>query len=151
MRSFGWILQNQNLAIKILMFLSPPKKHAKTGRALLHIESELRSWRQFKSGARSSWFELQIESEGFRLHTSVQPVEPQTRVKLGRSAFFLPDFQFRFKSVRLQPNVPQIYVCYTRSFDSGVSHGPSMDAGVLRAYSFRSTIIIHPPNDARTP
>jgi len=36
----------------------------------------------------------------------VQPVEPQTRVKSGRNAFFLPDFQFRFKSVRLQPNDP---------------------------------------------
>jgi len=43
------------------------------------------------------------------LHTSVQPVEPQTRVKSGRNAFFLPDFQFRFKSVRLQPNDPLIY------------------------------------------
>ena len=30
---------------------------------LPYIESELRSWRQFKSGALSSWLELQIESE----------------------------------------------------------------------------------------
>jgi len=28
------------------------------------------------------------------LHASVQPVEPQTRVKSGRNVFFLPDFQF---------------------------------------------------------
>ena len=93
MRSFGCIPQNQKPATKFLMFLSPPKKHAKTRRALPYIESELRSWRQFKS-------------EGFRLHTSVQPVEPQTRVKLGRNAFFLPDFQFRFNLTLLQPNDP---------------------------------------------
>ena len=75
------------------MFLSPPKKHAKTRRTLPYIESELRSWRQF-------------ESEGFRLHTSVQPVEPQTHVKSGRNAFFLPDFQFRFNLTLLQPTDP---------------------------------------------
>ena len=89
-RSFGCIPQNHT---KVLMFLSPPKKHAKTRRTLPYIESEPRSWRQFKS-------------EGFRLHTSVQPVEPQTRVKLGRNAFFLPDFQFRFNLMLLQPNDP---------------------------------------------
>ena len=100
-RSFGCIPQNQNPATKVLMFLSPPKKHAKTWRTLPYIESKLRSWRQFKSGASSSRF----KSKGFRLHTSVQPVEPQTRVKLGRNAFFLPDFQFRFNLTLLQPNV----------------------------------------------
>ncbi|OCK88610.1 uncharacterized protein K441DRAFT_669021 [Cenococcum geophilum 1.58] len=37
---------------------------------------------------------------------SVQPVEPQTRVKSGRNAFILPDFQFRFNLTLLQPNDP---------------------------------------------
>ena len=37
---------------------------------------------------------------------SVQPIEPQTRDKLGRNAFFLPDFQFRFNLTLLQPNTP---------------------------------------------
>jgi len=40
------------------------------------------------------------------LHMSVQPVEPQTRVKSGRNAFILPDFQFRFNLTLLQPNDP---------------------------------------------
>ena len=103
-RPFGWIPVQLDFSHKLLMFLWPPKKHAKIRRTLPYMESKLRSWRQFKSGARSSSFELQIKSEGFRLHTSVQPVEPQTRVKSGRSAFFLPDFQFRFNLTVLQPN-----------------------------------------------
>ena len=37
------------------------------------------------------------------MHTSVQPVEPQTRVISGRNAFFLPDFQFRFNLTTERP------------------------------------------------
>ena len=79
-----------------------PKNTLKVTKKLATLKSEVRSWRQFKSGAQSSIF----ESEGFRLHTSVQPVEPQTHFKTGRNAFFLPDFQFRFNLTLLQPNVP---------------------------------------------
>ena len=39
---------------------------------------------------------------------SVQPVEPQTRIKSGRNAFVLPDFQFRFNLTLLQPNYPLV-------------------------------------------
>ena len=44
--------------------------------------------------------------EALYLHTSVQPAEPQTRVKTGRNTFFLPDFQFIFNLTVLQPNNP---------------------------------------------
>ena len=36
----------------------------------------------------------------------MQPIEPQTRVKSGRNAFFLPGFQFIFDLSVLQPNIP---------------------------------------------
>ncbi|OCK88898.1 uncharacterized protein K441DRAFT_668364 [Cenococcum geophilum 1.58] len=61
----------------------------------------------FQYGARSSCYRFQFNMEASYLHTSVQPVEPQTRVKSGRNAFFVPDFQFIFNLTVLQPNNPK--------------------------------------------
>ena len=47
----------------LLIWRSSGLAGASKSQAIPYIESELRSWRQFKSGASSSWFELQIESE----------------------------------------------------------------------------------------
>ena len=39
---------------------------------------------------------LQLNSlKGFKLYISIQPVEPQTYIKLGKNMFFLLDFQSR--------------------------------------------------------
>ena len=54
----------------------------------------------FQYWARSSSF----ENLKAGLQTSVQPVEPQKRVKSGRNASFLPDFQFIFDLTVLRSN-----------------------------------------------
>ena len=48
----------------------------------------------FQYGARSSCYRFQFNMEASYLHTSVQPAEPQTRVKTGRHTFFLPAYGF---------------------------------------------------------
>jgi hypothetical protein len=71
-RLFGWIPVQLDFSYKILMFLWPPKKHAKTGRTLPYIESELKVLASVWKGASSSF-----ESEGFRLESDAYPLTRQ--------------------------------------------------------------------------
>ena len=83
------------------------------------IRYSLQIWRAYRYGEASYskvvrftehplklHIQIPFQSEASILHTSVQPVEPQTRVKSGRNAFFLPDFQFIFNLTGLPPNIP---------------------------------------------
>ena len=64
----------------------------------------------------SSRYRFQFNIEALYLHTSIQPVEPQTRVKSERNAFFLPDFQFIFNLTVLQPNKPNFSLVLSQPF-----------------------------------
>ena len=70
--------------------------------------------------------------EALYLHMSVQPVEPQTRVKSGRNAFFLPDFQFIFNMKVLQLNKPKklLYNVSDRVMTVGYYRLPSWAYGL---------------------
>ena len=74
------------------MFLSPLAKRQNSTlkyRQLYRIQLlKWSSWRRFNMELEAPHLNLKASY----LHTSVQPVEPQTRVKSGRNAFFLPDF-----------------------------------------------------------
>ena len=55
------------------------------------------SFRNGAIGVISIWssklqVQIPFQYEGFTLHMSVRFIKPQTRDKLGRNAFFLPDF-----------------------------------------------------------
>ena len=82
------------------------EQHAKIVATLLYTASEIELLASFQYKAQSSYYRFQFNMEALYLYASVSPIKLQTRIKLGRNMFFLPDFQFIFNLAILQPNNP---------------------------------------------